>query len=147
MPLLASTATIAVTCRPFCPGPTCTLSLVPGSTASCPAACNTATCKNTSPEPSASSTKPKPLSALNHLTMASTDGPLGAPFSRRPDRNGCCELLSRVAGGESQSSSNPRRLGPRSRPLRICLFFLAPNDLEWCAYCTATRFYLAVPPR
>ena len=45
---------------------------------------------NASAEPSSSATKPKPLSALNHLTVASTDGPLGAVRSRGPRENDCC---------------------------------------------------------
>ncbi len=50
----------------------------PGGTASCPAECSAVACRNASPCPFSSSTKPNPLSSLNHFTVASTDGTLAS---------------------------------------------------------------------
>ena len=64
-----------MTWRPFCPWPTLTRSNAPGLTELCPALVKVLACRKASPEPSASATKPKPLSELNHLTVASSSGP------------------------------------------------------------------------
>jgi hypothetical protein len=63
--------------------------LVPGATTSCPEFCKTPMCRNASPEPSPNSTNPKPFSSLNHLTVVSTAGPLGAAPTRGVLRNSC----------------------------------------------------------
>ena len=71
----ASTSRISVTCGPFWPCAVRMTSLVPGCISVCPAVSTTRTCRKASPEPSAISTKPKPFSGLNHLTVASCGGP------------------------------------------------------------------------
>ena len=131
--VLASTARTAVICRPFWPTPTCTLSFAPGSTESRPAASKTAACRNASPEPSASSTKPNPFSGLNHLTIASSAGPLGAASSRGalrkeagrggPDRPRVGHHRSRAGSSPVSSSSH--------RFVRLVLTTDAPNDANW----------------
>src|SRR5229473_1095384 len=75
--VLASILRISVTCGPFGPGPARTSSVAPGGTLPWPLRSTTLTCRKASPEPSASSTKPNPLSGLYHFTMARTDGPEG----------------------------------------------------------------------
>jgi hypothetical protein len=52
-----------------------TPSVAPGLTESWPDCDSALACKKTSPEPSDSSTKPKPFSLLNHLTLALISGP------------------------------------------------------------------------
>lgn len=74
-PAPSSTASTSITWRPFCPWPTLTRSDVPGLTELCPALVKALACRKTSPDPSASATKPKPLSGLNHLTVHSSSGP------------------------------------------------------------------------
>src|SRR5580704_8124148 len=75
--VLLSKLRISVTCIPFGPGPDRTSSVAPGSTPLPPCCSTTRACRNASPEPSASVTKPNPLSELNHLTVAQTGGPEG----------------------------------------------------------------------
>src|SRR5580693_10657434 len=75
--VLLSTLRISVTCGPLGPGPARTSSVAPGGTLPWPLRSTTLTCRKASPEPSASSTKPKPLSGLYHLTVARTVGPEG----------------------------------------------------------------------
>src|SRR6266853_923598 len=75
--VLASILTISVTCGPFGPGPARTSSVAPSGTLPWPLRSTTLTWRNASSEPSASSTKPKPLSGLYHLTAARTGGPEG----------------------------------------------------------------------
>jgi hypothetical protein len=72
-----STLKISVTCAPFAPLPARTSSFAPAGMLACPPRSTTLTCRNASPEPSASSTKPKPLSGLYHLTVAPMGGPDG----------------------------------------------------------------------
>ncbi len=52
-----------------------TFSVAPGLTAVTPVRASTLACRNTSPPP-VTSTKPKPFSALNHLTTAVLSGPV-----------------------------------------------------------------------
>src|ERR1700720_1764445 len=94
--VLASILTISVTCGPFGPGPARTSSVAPGSTLLAPLRSTTLTCRKASPEPSASSTKPNPLSGLYHLTMARTDGPEGV--SKRGTLGRDANPKSRVGG-------------------------------------------------
>src|ERR1700674_4417449 len=101
--VLASILRISVTCGPFGPGPARTSSVAPGGTLPWPLRSTTLTCRKASPEPSVSSTKPKPLSGLYHLTVARTGGPEG--LSNCGPRGGAYPKL-RV--GRS-SLSNPRR--------------------------------------
>src|SRR5205085_294500 len=76
-PVLVSTLSTSVTCGPRCPGATRTSSVSPGLTEVAPMRPSTVACRKASPVPSASSTKPKPFSDLNHLTVAWTGGPEG----------------------------------------------------------------------
>jgi hypothetical protein len=73
-----STLRISLTCGPLGPGPARTSSVAPGDMLPWPLRSTTLTCRNASPDPSASCTKPNPLSALYHLTTAWTGGPEGA---------------------------------------------------------------------
>src|ERR1700722_16698896 len=75
--VLVSTLMISVTCGPFEPGAARTSSVAPGGTLPWPLRSTTLTCRNASPEPSATSTNPKPFSGLYHLTIARTGGPEG----------------------------------------------------------------------
>ena len=70
----ASTSSTRVTCAPLAPAPTWTRNLAPAGTVSWPAAWRALACRNASPAPPDNSTNPYPLSALNHLTTASTGG-------------------------------------------------------------------------
>src|SRR6266851_7842205 len=72
--VLASTLRISVTCGPLGPGPARTSSVAPGGTLPWSLRSTTLTCRKASPEPSASCTKPNPLSGLYHLTTAWTAG-------------------------------------------------------------------------
>src|SRR6202158_311447 len=103
--VLASILRISVTCGPFGPGPARTSSVAPGGTVLWPLRSTTLTCRNASPEPSASSTKPKPLSGLYHLTVARTGGPEG--LSNCGPRGGGYPKLR--VGGSLLSSSKTRR--------------------------------------
>src|SRR5207248_11620756 len=76
--VLLSTLRTSVTCGPFCPGATRISSVSPACTAVMPLRSSPLAWRNASPEPSVSSTNPKPLSGLNHLTTARTGGPDGA---------------------------------------------------------------------
>jgi hypothetical protein len=102
---------ISVTCDPLGPGPG-----TPGGTLPWPLRSATLTCRKASPEPSASSTKPKPLSALYHLTVARTGGPEG--LSNCGPRGGAYPKL-RVAGSELSSSKLRRRAGRKSLSLLL----------------------------
>src|ERR1700745_2379511 len=105
--VLLSTLRISLTCGPLGPGPARTSSVAPGGMLPWPLRSTTLTCRNASPDPSASSTKPKPLSALYHLTTAWTGGSEGG--------SNLCELLDVGVdpklrrGGSKWSSSKPRR--------------------------------------
>src|SRR4029077_12639998 len=114
--VLASTLRISVTCGPFGPGPARTSSVAPGGTLPWPPRSTTLTCRNASPEPSASSTNPNPLSGLYHLTVARTGGPEG--LSNCGPRGGGYPKLR--VGGSSLSSSKPRRRDGR-KPLSLLL--------------------------
>jgi hypothetical protein len=76
--VLRSTLSTSVTCGPLCPGPTRTSRVSPSCTALIPPWVSTLPWRKASPDPSESSTNPKPLSGLNHLTTPLTDGPEGA---------------------------------------------------------------------
>src|SRR5262249_46464371 len=134
--VLASTPRISVTCGPFEPGPARTSSVAPGGTLPWPPRSTTLTWRNASPEPSASSTKPKPLSGLYHLTVARTDGPEG--LSNCGPRGGAYPKL-RVGGWWLSSPKSRRRLGRKSRSR---LFTAAlPSQL-----CGATRWTIPFAP-
>src|SRR5271156_4826011 len=133
--VLTSTLMISVTCGPFGPGPARTSSVAPDGTLPCPLRSTTLTCRNASPEPSASSTKPKPLSGLYHLTVARTGGPEG--LSNCGPRGGAYPKL-RVDGWLSSSKSR-RRLGRKSRS-RLLTAAL-PSQL-----CGATRWTIPFAP-
>src|SRR5207302_11405422 len=68
--VLLSTLSASVTCGPRWPCEMRTSSVSPGCTSMTPRRPRTEACRNASPEPSDSSTKPKPFSDLNHLTTA-----------------------------------------------------------------------------
>jgi fructose-bisphosphate aldolase class I len=68
---LVSTSINSLTCGPFSPSPIRTLTRAPSGTPLCPAASSTLMCMNAS-DPPTTATNPKPFSALNHLTIAST---------------------------------------------------------------------------
>src|ERR1700726_2571185 len=108
--VLLSTLRISVTCGPLGPGPARTSSVAPGGTLPWPLRSTTLTCRKASPDPSASSTKPNPLSGLYHLTTPWTEGPEGAS-NRWALNPGVNPKLRR--GGSKLSSSNPRRRGRR----------------------------------
>src|SRR5271156_1087359 len=114
--VLTSTLMISVTCGPFGPGPARTSSVAPDGTLPCPLRSTTLTCRNASPEPSASSTKPKPLSGLYHLTVARTGGPDG--LSNCGPRGGAYPKL-REGGWSSSSAKSRRRLGRKSLSLLL----------------------------
>src|SRR5258707_6994101 len=76
--VLVSTLSTSVTCGPRWPCATRTSRVSPGCTAVTPRRPSTDACRNASPDPSDSSTKPKPFSVLNHLTTAWTGGPEGS---------------------------------------------------------------------
>src|ERR1700730_15938049 len=115
--VLLSTLRISVTCGPLGPGPARTSSVAPGGTLSWPLRSTTLTCRKASPDPSASCTKPNPLSGLYHLTTAWTGGPEGTSnlWALNP---GVDPKLRR--GGSKLSSSNPRRrVGRKSLSLLL----------------------------
>jgi len=116
--VLSSTEMTSETCRPFCPCPIRTLSEAPGLTAAWPAAFNVLACRNASPDPSDSATKPKPFSGLNHLTVASCSGPNPAEDGHDWTGRG---ISPGGARSKAKSSSKPRRLGGRPRP-RLFIF-------------------------
>src|ERR1700730_2751076 len=68
---LVSISINSLTCGPFSPWPILTLTRAPSGTPLCPAASSTRMCMNAS-DPPTTATNPKPFSALNHLTIAST---------------------------------------------------------------------------
>src|ERR1700681_3856939 len=114
---LASTLRISVTCGPFEPGPARTSSVAPGGTLPWPLRSTTLTCRKASPAPSASSTKPNPLSGLYHLTTAWTAG-LEGGSNLGALNPGVDPKLRR--GGSKLSSSNPRRrVGRKSLSLLL----------------------------
>src|SRR6516164_4209600 len=87
---------------------------------------STLPCRNASPDPSASSTKPNPFSGLNHLTTPLTGGPEGA--SKRGWMN-----RGRVPNGRgcrwSVSASNSRRRELRkSRFLKLGSWRVMPDQ-------------------
>src|SRR5580704_13329985 len=99
--VLLSTLRISVTCGPLGPGPARTSSVAPGGTLPWPLRSTTLTCRKASPDPSASCTKPNPLSGLYHLTTARTVGPVG--LSNCGPRGGAYPKLR--DGGSKLSSS------------------------------------------
>src|SRR6201997_4588952 len=102
--VLLSTLRISLTCGPLGPGPARTSSVAPGGTLLLPLRSTTLTCRKASPDPSASCTKPNPLSGLYHLTTARTGGPEGASNLWAPAGN-----RKLCWGGSKLSSSKPRR--------------------------------------
>jgi hypothetical protein len=93
--VLVSTLRTSVMCGPLCPGPTRTSTVSPGCTALMPLPARTLPCRKASPDPSDSSTNPKPFSGLNHFTTARIGGPEGASEAVRlkrgrvPKARGC----------------------------------------------------------
>src|SRR4029077_10863136 len=104
--VLASILRISVTCGPFGPGPARTSSVAPGGMLPWPLRSTTLTCRKASPEPSASCTKPNPLSGLYHLTTAWIGGPEGASNLWALDPDAAPKLCRGVS---KLSSSKPRR--------------------------------------
>src|SRR6202047_5516165 len=88
----------------------------------------TLTCREASPDPSASCTKPNPLSGLYHLTTAWTGGPEGASNLWALDP-GVDPKLRR--GVSKLSSSKPRRRGGREH--RSLLLTLIPRGRLECS--------------
>src|SRR3978361_1092094 len=106
-----------------------TLSVAPGLTESWPDCDRALACRNTSPDPSDSSTKPKPFSLLNHLTLALISGPDAMTWEppppppiggRRP--GGPLRSPKEGGGDDIKSSSKPPRRGERG--LRSVLLLL-----------------------
>ncbi len=82
--------------------------VVPGSRVLYPAASTARPGRKASPEPSSHVTKPKPLSDLNHFTVAPTSGPIGTGvLGTKPPEDGPRVSLLRL--GAKFSSSNERR--------------------------------------
>src|SRR2546423_1860255 len=116
-PVLLSTLRISLICGPLGPGAARTSSAVPGSMALSPLRSTTLTCRKASPDPSASCTKPNPLSGLYHLTTAWIGGPDGASNLWALDP-GVDPKLRR--GVSKLSSSKPRRrVGRKSLSLLL----------------------------
>src|SRR6266581_4805721 len=104
--VLLSTLRISLTCGPLGPGPARTSRVAPGGMLAWPLRSTTLTCRKASPDPSASCTKPNPLSGLYHLTTAWTGGPDGALNLWALDPG----LDPKLRRGVSKlSSSKPRR--------------------------------------
>ena len=91
-------------------------------------------CKKASPAPLDSSTKPKPLSPLNHFTTASTVWAEPSAAGGGDDPNVLPPNAGRgvrgsrgASNGEGPSSSKPRFFGPRkSRPLLMVCLLVSP---------------------
>ena len=81
-----------VTSGPLAPAPTSQVIDAPSRTSSYPARRKIAIGRNASGEPSAMVTKPKPLLALNHLTLASTVW-VGGVSSEEPVRRSYINVL------------------------------------------------------
>src|SRR5580700_11059828 len=112
--VLLSRLRISLTCGPLGPGPARTSSVAPGGMLPWPLRSTTLTCRKASPDPSASCTKPNPLSGLYHLTTAWL--PEGASNLWALDP-GVDPKLRR--GGSKLSSSKPwRRVGGETRHRR-----------------------------
>src|SRR5215212_9834184 len=105
--VLVSTLNTSVTCGPRCPCATRTWSVSPGWISVTPPRPSTVACRNASPEPSESSTNPKPFSDLNHFTTALTTGPEGSSNRGRLKRGAAPK--SRGGGSNSWSSKLRRR--------------------------------------
>ena len=111
----ASTSSTRVTCAPLAPAPTWTRNLAPAGTVSWPAACSALACRNASPAPPANSTNPYPLSALNHLTTASTGGAQNhrrGPSHGRPTKTASFRTTA-------EASTRPRPRLVRHRPIVV----------------------------
>src|SRR4029077_10018763 len=118
--VLLSTLRISLTCGPLGPGPARTSSVAPGGTLPWPLRSTTLTCRKASPDPSASCTKPNPLSELYHLTTAWTGGPKGASNLCALDPGANPKLRRGVS---KVSSSKPRRrVGRKSLSLVLTSF-------------------------
>src|ERR1700736_516547 len=113
--VLLSTLRISVTCGPFGPRTGANRERRARRTLPWPRRSTTLTCRKASPDPSASCTKPNPLSGLYHLTTAWIGGPEGTSnlWALDPD------AASKLRRGVSKlSSSKPRRrLGRKSLSL------------------------------
>src|SRR4051794_26156110 len=107
-PVLGSTLSTSGIFGPRCPCATRTSSVSPGWTSVTPPRPSTVACRNASPEPSESSTNPKPFSGLNHLTTALPTGPEGSSNRGRLNRGAVPK--SRGGGSNSGSSKLRRRL-------------------------------------
>src|SRR6201982_3564159 len=115
--VLLWTLRISLTCGPLGPGPARTSIVAPGGMLPWPLRSTTLTCRKASPDPSASCTKPKPLSGLYHLTTAWTGRPDGASNLWALDPDAAPKLRRGVS---KLSSSKPwRRLGRNSLSLLL----------------------------
>src|SRR6201994_3761998 len=113
-----------------------TLRVAPGLTALWPDWLSVLACKNASPDPSDSATKPNPFSGLNHLTVASCSGPKPAEEGHDGATRG---MSPGGARSKLKSSSKPRRRLGRPRP-RLVMFKRKSSLLSYALFkATYTR--------